>query len=193
MQRLAAIVARFIILPAIVLLAGCAQLQLGQPVPSIDNIQKARASGIAPLSLGHFAIAPGKDVSLDQKVSARSNTIYSPYASSFARYLKETLAADLAAAGLLDPASAIVVEGWLTDSQLDVPTGQARGSVAARFTLTKAGARIYDKEHRASATWAASFVGVEAVPGAINEYGLLYRKLVAMLLDDPAFRAAAKP
>jgi hypothetical protein len=32
-----------------------------------------------------------------------------------------------------------------------------------------------------------------AIPGAINEYGLLYRKLVAMLLDDPGFRAAARP
>jgi hypothetical protein len=175
---------------ALALLGGCAQLKMGVPVPSIDNIQKARSAGVSPVAVGSFQLAPGKPGAMDQRVTARGNTVFSPYESSFARYLKEALAADLGAAGLLDPNSHVVIDGWLPDSRLDVPAGQATATVAARFTVTHDGVKRYDKELRASATWQAPFVGIEAVPAAINEYGLLYRKLVAMLLDDPAFRAA---
>ena len=183
---------RYAAVAAMLVLCGCAQLHLGAPIPSIDNIQAARASGIAPVALGSFTLAPGKSPSVDQYVTARTNTLYAPDGSSFARYLRATLATDLEAAGLLDPASGTVIEGLLTDSQLDVPNGPARGSVAARFIVTRGGAKVYDRELRASAQWTASFIGVEAVPAAMNHYGLLYRKLLAMLLEDPAFRAAAQ-
>jgi hypothetical protein len=184
--------ARLVLCAGALLLAGCAQIKLGPPVPSIDNIGKARAAGIAPVALGTFELAPGRDRSLDQKVVARTNTVYSPYDSSFAKYLRENLAVDLGAAGLLEPGSPLVLRGWLTDSQLDAPTGTGRGSVAARFQLVRSGAVAYDKELRASATWPSVFVGVEAISTAMNEYALLYRKLVAALLDDPQFRAAAQ-
>ena len=187
-SRALACAAAFVLLA----LGGCAQLRMGAPIPSIDNMQAARSAGIAPVALGTFALAPGKSPSMDQSVSVRSNTVYAPEGSSFARYLRATLTTDLEAAGLLDPASGIVIEGLLTDSQLDVPTGTARGSVAARFSVTRSGAKVYDKELRASAEWASSFIGVEAIPTAMNQYGLLYRKLVAMLLADAEFRAAAK-
>jgi hypothetical protein len=177
---------------SMLVLCGCAQLHLGAPIPSIDNIQSARASGIAPVALGSFSLAPGKSPSVDQYVTARTNTFYAPDGGSFARYLRATLATDLAAAGLLDPASGTVIEGLLTDSQLDVPSGQARGSVAARFIVTRGGAKVYDRELRANAQWTAPFIGIEAVPAAMNHYGLLYRQLLAALLEDPAFRAAAK-
>ena len=177
---------------ALLAISGCAQLRMGAPIPSIDNMQAARASGIAPVALGAFVLAPGKSPGLDQHVSVRSNTVYAPDGSSFARYLRATLATDLEAAGLLDAASGIVIEGLLTDSQLEVPSGTARGSVAARFTVKRSGAKVYDKELRASADWASSFVGAEAVPTAMNQYGLLYRKLVAMLLADSEFWMAAK-
>ena len=177
---------------ALLALAGCAQLRMGAPIPSIDNMQAARSAEIAPVALGKFALAPGKSPSMDQSVSVRSNTVYAPDGSSFASYLRATLATDLEAAGLLDPASGIVIEGLLTDSQLDAPSGTARGSVAARFIVTRSGAKVYDKELRANAQWASSFIGVEAIPMAMNQYGLLYRKLLSMLLADTEFRAAAK-
>lgn len=177
---------------SVAFLTGCAQLRLGVPVPSIDNIQKARGSGISPVAVGDFALAPGKDAGLDQKVSARTNSIFSPFDNSFAKYLKENLSTDLRAAGLLDPGSKILVTGRLVDSQLDVPVGKSKASVAARFTVTKAGAQVYDKELRADREWQSEFLGVIAVQAAMNEYAGLYRKLVADLLDDPAFRAAAR-
>jgi hypothetical protein len=179
------------VLCAATLATGCAQLRMGAPIPSIENIQKARAAGIAPVSLGAFKPAPGKDAAMDQRVVVRTNTIFSPFDNSFAAYLRETLATDLRAAGLLDPASRIVISGTLTESVLDAPSGPARGVVAARFTVERNGVVAYARELRAEAAWTAGFIGVEAIPTAMNQYGLLYRSLVTQLLDDPAFRAAA--
>lgn len=173
-------------------LAGCAITPLGPPVPSVDTIAKARAAGLPPLALGAFALAPGKDPGLDQKVSIRTNTIHSPFGSSFAAYLKETLAGDLRGAGLLDPASPVVISGQLTDSRIDAPVGASTATLAARFSVNRAGAVVYAKELRADSSWSSGFVGAEAVPMAVNHYEQLYRQLAGKLLEDGEFRAAVK-
>lgn len=171
---------------------GCAQVPLGAPVPSIDNIQQAKAARMQPVSMGAFTLAPGKELSLDQKVSVRSNAVFSPYDNSFAKYLRETLQTDLQAAGMLDAGSRTIIEGQLTDSQLDAPIGEGTGRVAARFAVKRQGVALYDKELSVSSRWNSPFVGVEAIPAAINEYVALYRKLVATLLSDPAFQQAVQ-
>lgn len=165
---------------------------MGSPVPSVDNIGRLRALGLPQLALGSFALAPGKDAAMDQRVVIRTNTIHSPYGSSFAGYLKETLATDFKAAGALDPSSGIVISGLLTNSVLDVPVGAASAVVAARFVVSRGGVAVFDKELRASSTWHAPFIAVEALPMAMNRYGQLYRELAGMLLDDPEFQAAIR-
>lgn len=174
------------------LIAGCAMLAMGPPVPSVDNIGKARAAGLAPVALGEFKLAAGLPAAVDQRISIRTNTFFSPFGSSFASYLKESLATDLRAAGLLDPASPVIVSAELTDSRIDVPTGPATATVAARFVVTRAGARVYARELRANAAWNAPFIGIEAVPPALNRYQNLYRELNTALLSDPEFQAAVK-
>lgn len=171
-------------------LTGCAQIKMGAPAPSIDNIQMAKASGMAPASLGEFAPAPGKPARFDAGLDVRSNTLSSPIDGSFAKYLKETLATELMAAGLLDAASTLVIQGQLTQSELAVPTSQASGTLGARFVVVRAGRTVYDKELKVAATWESSFVGAVAIPAAVNEYTSLYRKLVGQLLGDPDFRRA---
>lgn len=178
---------------AMLVLAGCARVPLAPPSPAMDSIVAARGAGISPVALGSFRLAPGLPAAIDQSVTARTNTFYSPYGNSFAQYLKEVLAADLGAAGLLQPEAATIVEGWLTDSRLEVPTGAASAALAARFVVRRSGRKLYDRELRVQARWQASFVGVEAVPDAINRYGVLYRQLAADLVADPAFRAAVRP
>lgn len=175
------------------LLTGCAMTPLGPPVPSAENIMKARAAGLPPMAVGSFALAPGKDPALDQRISIRANTLYSPFGASFASYLKETLAGELRGAGLLDPRAPVVVSGQLTDSRVDVPMGMASASVAARFTVARAGATVYAKELRADSSWNAGFNGYEAVPMAVNRYEQLYRQLTGKLLEDAEFRAAVRP
>lgn len=189
MTRFSRLLSAFAI-AGVVLLTGCAQLQMGAPSPSVDNIQKAKASGMAPASLGEFKPVAGKPANFDAGLDVRSNTLSSPVEGSFAKYLKETLATELKAAGLYDAGSTTVIQGQLTQSDLAVPVSQGSGTLAARFVVLRAGRTVYDKELKASASWESSFVGAVAIPAAVNEYTGLYRKLVGQLLDDPAFRQA---
>lgn len=171
------------------LMTGCAQLQIGAPAATVDNIQKAKASGLPPSNVGGFALAKDKPADMDKSFSLRSNGLTSP-TGSFSKHLQETLAAELKAAGLLDPASTTTIQGELTDNQLDASIGTGKGALAARFVVNRSGQTIYDKVLRSDATWESSFVGAVAIPAAVNEYSGLYRKLVAQLLDDPQFRTA---
>lgn len=171
-------------------LVGCAQVKLAEPVASADNIQKAKAGGIGPVSVGEFKLAEGKDRSLDLKVSIRSNTFFSPYDSSLSKYLAESLKADLNAAGVLEPGASRSIRGELTQSTVDAPMGRGTASLAARFIVEDQGRKTYDKELSTKADWESSFVGAIAIPDAINQYVALYKKLVGELLDDPNFRKA---
>ncbi len=175
---------------ALVWLAGCARIPLGEPAASFDNIEKAGRSGTAPVAVGAFLLDPGATPALDKGLSVRSNTVVSPVEGSFAQYLRQTLITDLQAAGLYDPASSTLMSGFLTDSTLDVPLDTGRASLGARFVVVRSGKTVYDKTLEASASWPSSFVGMEAIPAGINQYGALYHTLVGKLLDDPDYRVA---
>jgi hypothetical protein len=179
------------LLLAAAVLTGCAQVPMGTPVASLETIQAARSIGMAPVAVGEFKLSPGKNPSLDKSLSIRASGVSSPFDASFARYLQETLRAELKAAGLEDPASETSIRGLLTDNQVDSGIGQGSGSLAARFIVERAGHKVvYDKELKVEATWDSSFVGAVAIPTARNEYSLLYRKLVRALLADADFRSA---
>jgi hypothetical protein len=182
--------AAMLVCVAAVVLTGCAQVKLGVPTPSVENIQKAKASPMEPVAIGDFKLVPGKSRSLDLGVSIRSNTFYSPFDSSLARYLGETLSAELKAAGLVDPVAKTTISGELTDSSVDAPASQGKGSLAARFVVQRDGRTSFDKELKAASSWESSFVGAIAIPEAVNQYVALYRVLVGQLLDDPDFRKA---
>lgn len=194
MRRAWLILSRHGLLPlamlSVILLVGCAQIPLGNPAPSFENIQKANASRTAPINVGVFKIDPKVNAEIDKGLSVRSNTISSPIEGSFAQYLKQTLITDLQASGLYDAASPTVLNGFLTESTLDVPTDIGRASLSARFVLSRSGKTIYEKELKVSATWPSSFLGVEAIPAGINQYASLYHQLVGKLLDDPGYRSA---
>ena len=172
------------------LLSGCAQIPLGDPAPSFENIEKARASRTGPVAVGQFKLAPGADPEIDKGLNVRSNTVFSPVGASFAQYLRQTLIADLQAAGLYDDASPATLSGFLTASMLDVPSGTGQARLSARFVLVRTGQTVYDKELHADASWQSTFIGVEAIPAGINQYTTLYHKLVGKLLDDPDYRNA---
>jgi hypothetical protein len=174
------------------LLTGCAQIPLGEPAPSFENIEKAKASRTAPVAVGQFKIAPEADPDIDKGLSVRSNTLYSPIEGSFAQYLRQTLITDLRAAGLYDAASPAMLSGFLTGSTLDVPSSTGQARLSARFVLGRSGQTVYDKELQAEAIWPSAFIGVEAIPAGINQYTTLYHKLVGKLLDDPDYQSAMR-
>jgi len=175
----------------IALLIGCAT-QLGAPVASADNTTKARATGMGTVQVGEFALAPGKDKSLDSSISVRAASVSEPTGGSFSQYLRETLIVELKSAGLLNPASPAVITGFLTESQVDPAMSEGSAKLAARFVVTRAGSTVYDRELTVTSKWASSFVGAVAIPAAINEYTGLYRKLVGVLLDDPKFQEVTR-
>ena len=172
-------------------LSGCAQVPLTYQ-PTMQNLETIKAANVAPTSLGVFAVAPDKAPAIDQSVSARSATVVSPINGSFAQYLKDALMQELRAAGKYDPASPVVISGLLTRNMLDAPMTTGSGALAARFTVTRSGTRVYEKELEEKAEWPSSFIGAEAIPRAINEYASLYKKLIGRLFGDAEFKAAVQ-
>lgn len=171
---------------------GCARLQLQPPQQSVDNTRAARAIGFKGAAVGPFALAEGLPRSLDLSISVRGSTLHSPYQDSLARYMEETLRAELVGAGLLDPASPTVITGQLTRSAVDASASQGSAELGMRFQVTRAGQRVFDKELVEQQTWESSFVGAIAIPLAMDQYTSLYRRLVARLLQDQGFADAVR-
>lgn len=174
------------------LLAGCAEMPMNPPKPTIENAAKLRGGNpaIGSVEVGKFTLDTAQSASLDKGVSIRSNMVRSPVEGSFAQYLRETLRVELQSAGLLDAGSDAVITGTLLDSTVEAPVGMGKAALAARFVVTRAGSVRYDRALRTEASWDSPFIGVSAIPQAAGQYEALYRKLVGTLLDDPAFRAA---
>jgi hypothetical protein len=64
---------------------------------------------------------------------------------SFAKFLGDTVAADLSAAGHLNPKSTPVILGVVTDPNDDSAVPTAHPRLAAKFTLTHGGKAAFQK------------------------------------------------
>lgn len=175
----------------LLLLSGCAQLPVGKPVASINNVKIIKESSIPPVKLGEFT---PKDAGAkwDKVISVRSNSVKSPIEDSFSKYLKATLATELEAAGLLNNESQIVIEATLLKNDIDAAIGTGTAIITAKFTVANSGALLFEKEYTATSEWESSFIGAVAIPAAMNQYTELHRKLVGELLQDEAFQQALK-
>lgn len=171
-------------------LTGCAQLTMGHPKSSIENAAKLRSSELKPVNIGKFTADTTKDTGIDKGVSIRTNGLSSPIEGSFAQYLRETLKVELQSAGLFNPQSNTEVTGILTRSLLEAPIGEGKAMIAARFLVRQNGAIRYDQEKQVDSKWDSEFIGAVAIPQAVGQYEMLYRKLIGQLLDDPLFRQA---
>jgi hypothetical protein len=172
------------------LAAGCAQT-LPPPQPSLAALETLRAGALPRMHTGTFAPAPGMRPDVDAHVTVRSVILSSPYDGSFAKYLAKTVDADLGAGGKFDPNSDLVIGGLLTDSNESDGMSEGHAELAAKFTLTKGGKVIFEKDLSVDAHWDSNFVGAVAIPDAINNYASLYDKLAIRLFEDKDFAAAA--
>lgn len=179
----------FLAAVASVSLVGCVQVPLTYQ-PTMQNVEAVKTSNITSVSVGKFALAPGKPESMDKSVSARGSTMV-PASGSIAQFLKESLGKELSAGGKLDVNSPVVISGLLTDSQLEAPIGTGKGSLAVRFSINRDGRVVYDKELKETAQWPSAFMGVDAIPTAFNEYSALVKKLFTRLFGDEDFKKAA--
>src|ERR1041384_5791895 len=101
------------------LLAGCANVKLAQPQPAMANVVAARAREAPGIAVGKFSLAAAAKPGTDKQVTVRGSPIAVENNGTFSGYLRETLISDLKAAGKYDAASAVVVEGELTDNTLN--------------------------------------------------------------------------
>lgn len=176
---------------ALGLLGACAT-QLPDPTVTFDNIQRLRAAGLPPLALGDFTRSPELPEASDRSIAIRADSLRPPQGATFSSYLRDTIAAELAGAGLLDPMSTRILSAQLTRSEVSTFGSLSRGALSARFRLSNGQAATYEKEFTVEEEWPSAFMGVEAIPDAMNHYTGLYPKLFAALLADPEFRAAAQ-
>jgi hypothetical protein len=187
-----ATVRRLAIVLAAVLGVGCANVQIDATGPTPATVDKLRAAELAPAQVGKFQLAAGKPAEMDTGLSGLRGSTAAPAKGSWSQLLKDTLAAELRGAGLLDEKSSLVIEGQLLDSMVDAAITTGKGRLAARFQVLRGSEKLFDKEIVAESSWESSFVGAVAIPAAINQYGALYKTLVGKLIDDAEFRRALK-
>jgi hypothetical protein len=176
---------------ALGLLSGCATM-LPSPAVTFDSVRSLRAAGTPPLALGDFTRVPELSEARDRSIGIRADSLQPPQGGTFSGYLRDTFAAELAGAGLLDPNSPWVLSAQLTRSNVSTGGSQSRGELGARFRVVSGGAIVFEKEIVLEDEWPSAFLGAEAIPDAMNHYTALYPKLLAALVADPEFKAALR-
>lgn len=174
-------------------LIGCASVTMPPPTATASTVEKLRTANLAPVSAGKFSLATGMDPNLDKTLGGLRGSSVTAASGSFSQQLKDVIIVELKAAGLYDDKSPNQIEAQLTDSFVDAAIGTGTARLAAHFTLTRNGKRVFDKAMSVNSQWESSFVGAVALPAAINNYTALYKDLAAKLFDDSDFRAALKP
>ena len=172
-------------------LKACAMAPLAPPQASIENIQTLRTAQVQPMAVGAFVPGPGGPTEMDNQIAVRGGIQAAP-GGSFARYLGDTVSAELAGAGKLDPAAKLIVSGVLTDTHVDSSMDTPRAWLQARITLVRDGRTVFDKVERVDSSWDGNFIGAVAIPDAINHCQGLFAQLAGKLFADPEFVAAAK-
>lgn len=173
-----------VLLSMIALLSGCA-MTAPNYTPSIASVSAIKNSGATPAAVAKASVAKPEL----NKISLRSNPLKSPY-GDYSSYVEQALKKELSDAGLLDANAGTVIGTTLTKNDIDTGMATGTGNIAAIFTVTKAGKKIFEKEIAATETWESSFVGAIAIPNAVNAYPAMVNKLVTKLFSDKEFLTA---
>jgi hypothetical protein len=157
---------------------------LDTPQASGEVTQILRQASLRAVSLGAAAVAKRAET-----VNAETLETERPLlAEGEVAHLHDTLRAQLQGAALYDTQSPWVLSGAVLHTDL----GKTHGTVAARFTLQRPdGAMAYERDLRASATWAPA-LGTAGARWVAKEHNAVYQKLTAMLFSDPAFQQALR-
>lgn len=161
------------------------------PIPM--NLVRLREAGLEPMRIGEFKAADPTKADALNHLSIRGGSYTSPYQGSYVEYLKQALTLELKAANLLDPASTVVLAGFLVANDLDASgfsTASAR--MEARFQVTRAGQVTFDKVLSAKFDWDSNFIGGIAIPRARQNYPVVVQQLLANLFADPDFNGALR-
>lgn len=191
MNRMLHIATGWCLLLVMLLGTGCVHMQAPAYQAGVDNTARL-LQGSGTVAVEPFTAAPGVK---DRGLSVRGSPLDGAADGRFSTYLGEALSAELGAAHRLDPKSQVRIRGVLTRNELNgagVSVGKAR--VGARFTVVRDGQQVYDKELDATHEWESSFIGMVAIPAAVQNYVTTVQKLLSKLISDDEFaRATASP
>jgi hypothetical protein len=156
----------------------------------VGNTLVLKEAGLDKVSIGDVAKSPPK--AKVERISARGSGVKSPY-GSYREYLREALKAEFDQAGLLDPNANLVIEGMLLQNSLSA-AGLSRnhGDISAELTIKRDRALVWKGTKSCRHEWDSTLLGAIAIPRAVENYGILWRLLVAEFLKDPEFMAALK-
>jgi hypothetical protein len=180
-----------VMLTAAALLAGCLHKPVDEVGPSIETVRLLRATDFPPVALGEFVLVPGPRVSAS-RVAIRGSTLRPPKGGTFATFLRDTMAAELAAAGRLNPSATVRIEARLTENRAGEDMAKGAARLSAIFRVVRAGRPPFDRSYDVENRWSSSFIGALAIPEAFNQYNALYGQLARKALSDPEFIAALR-
>jgi hypothetical protein len=172
-------------------LAACGTLTGTRYGPLISNTLALREAQLAKVNVGTISKDPGAKRDVD-KVMARAMHVESAY-GSYTAYLREALASEFEHADLLDPASAVRIDGVLLRNELGGESGKENVIVEAELTVTRDGVAVYKGRQTGKMAWASVYPGDVAIPRAISNYQAGVQRLIAAFIADPAFVTALRP
>ena len=179
---------KFLMLAPLVLLLlqGCG-VTMTQYEPNFDNVQRLKQTPpLQPVSQAKVTAASGQG-----SLMVRANPISSP-AGSIPAHVQAALTQELSLAGLRNQSAPRRLDVLLVKNELTAGVGSGHGTLAARFTLFKNDAVVYDATKEVTSVWSSSFFGPIAIPNAANAYNPLVRDLLKALYSDPLFIQALK-
>jgi hypothetical protein len=178
------------ILSALVLslaVAGCASVPTPQYQPAISNTEALLKAG-TKMGVGTFTAAKGVE---NKSLTMRGSSLNGGSDGTFATYLRVAAIKELQTASAFDGSSGLVVLGVLTHNELNASMKTGSAVVGAEFTLTRNDSVVFKKAFEARHEWESSFVGMVAIPAAIENYSVTVQKLLGQLFTDHDFVVAA--
>ncbi|MBS0255401.1 MAG: hypothetical protein JSS36_09395 [Proteobacteria bacterium] len=169
-------------------LGACAE-PMGELPPSLESVRVLRNQAVPPLAIGRFVSG---DKAIGRTITVRLGVLHAPKGKDFASFLGATFETELRAAGKLDPAAPLRIDGTLTESRIDEDFRKGGGVLGARITLLRQGVPVFSKAYQVETHWDSSLIGAIAIEQAFNDYNGLYAQLARKVFADPDFVAAAK-
>lgn len=172
-------------------MTGCAATPIEPPQTSVAAVRAIIAANIQPMKIGPF-VAAKSDMTNDREIRLRAAGIKPPNGSTFSSYMGELVTEQFRIVGKYDPGSSLELSGTMVENRANPAIGQASGTLAFEFVLTRHGELVFRKILRVDQRWDSSLIGALAIPEAEMQYTALYPKLIEMLMQDPEFQAAIK-
>lgn len=169
-------------------LVGCASSPAPKYQPSKENIEEIRRLS-RPIDVKNIKFQSSEQAK--ETISLRAARMVSPYGNSYGDYLESALKLDFSLAGMLSPESEIRVSGLMIKNDLDASGINIGTGIAEVVILVQKGQRIaLEKKYSVTHTWESSFMGMEAIPKAANQYPILIEKLIYSIVVDKEFKEA---